>query len=122
MFFFFKFFLTSSRPNPAPLRHFLPCVRLGIVNQLGPESMERLRHYAENMQGGAGQGAGAADDDEDDEEDEDVPSLVENFEVIQCTVSTRNFLSPDDPESNFEVILQNISHSVYFQQACSIPN
>ena len=49
--------------------------------------MERLRHYAENMQGGAGQGAGAADDDEDDEEDEDVPSLVENFEVIQCTVA-----------------------------------
>ena len=45
----------------------------GILNQLGPESMGRLREYATNtMDNGAVE--------EDDEDDDDVPDLVENFE------------------------------------------
>lgn len=47
----------------------------GILNQLGPESMDRLRKYAESLGVGAA-GADAAEEDEDDE----VPELVENFE------------------------------------------
>lgn len=50
----------------------------GILSQLGPESMDYLRSYAEAMgayppQGAAGAAAEAEDDDE-------VPDLVENFE------------------------------------------
>ena len=59
----------------------------GILNQLGPESMDRLRRYAESVGAGGGGGApGIAgqtieeeDEDEDDDDDE-VPDLVENFE------------------------------------------
>jgi nascent polypeptide-associated complex subunit beta len=48
----------------------------GILNQLGPESMDRLRKYAESL--GVGAGQSAAEEEEDDEDD--VPDLVENFE------------------------------------------
>jgi len=52
----------------------------GILNQLGPESMDRLRDFATSQYGAsAGAGAGAADEEEED--DDDVPDLVENFEV-----------------------------------------
>ena len=55
----------------------------GILNQLGPESMDRLRDFATSQYGpGAGAGAGAAEEEEDD--DDDVPDLVENFEVRVC--------------------------------------
>lgn len=48
--------------------------------QLGPESMEYLRQYAESVQGGqVPAAAGIAEEDEDDDDDE-VPDLVENFE------------------------------------------
>ncbi len=50
----------------------------GIISQLGPESMERLREYANeiNAAGGAAGAEATADDSDDDE----VPELVENFE------------------------------------------
>ena len=49
-----------------------------IIQQLGPESMDRLRRYAESLgvPGAAGQAGVSAEDDDDDE----VPELVENFE------------------------------------------
>jgi nascent polypeptide-associated complex subunit beta len=54
----------------------------GILAQLGPESMDYLRAYAESM--GAGlkaQKAGMETVKEgDEEEDDEVPDLVENFE------------------------------------------
>lgn len=45
----------------------------GILNQLGPESMARLREYAINNMAN-----GEAEEEEDD--DDEVPDLVENFE------------------------------------------
>ena len=50
----------------------------GILNQLGPESMDRLREFATSQYGGAG--AGGAADEEEEPDDDDVPDLVENFE------------------------------------------
>ena len=49
-----------------------------ILNQLGPEGLERLRKYAESLgvPGVSQNNAAAAADDDDDE----VPELVENFE------------------------------------------
>lgn len=50
----------------------------GILSQLGPESMDYLRSYADLMKAGAaGAGLGAV---EEGEEDDEVPDLVENFE------------------------------------------
>lgn len=51
----------------------------GILNQLGAESMSRLREYAARMQGQQ-QGGIEEEDDDEDEDDDDVPELVENFE------------------------------------------
>lgn len=48
-----------------------------ILNQLGPESMDRLREYAAQMDAA---NSGKADDDADDSDDDEVPELVENFE------------------------------------------
>jgi nascent polypeptide-associated complex subunit beta len=65
-------FAISGRGEDKPLTDLLP----GILSQLGPESMEKLKEYAAAM--GAAQGAaGGADEDDDDDE---VPDLVENFE------------------------------------------
>lgn len=51
----------------------------GILSQLGPESMDYLRSYADIMKAAAGgQGLGAVE--EEGEEDDEVPDLVENFE------------------------------------------
>jgi nascent polypeptide-associated complex subunit beta len=56
----------------------------GILSQLGPESMDYLRSYAEAMKGAAGMGASGTDTinegDEEEDEDDEVPDLVENFE------------------------------------------
>lgn len=55
----------------------------GILTQLGEESMDYLRSFAERSGAlGAMGGAGAAATmpDEDDEDDDQVPELVENFE------------------------------------------
>lgn len=57
----------------------------GILTQLGPESMDYLRAYAEAMgakppkAGGAGVETIAEGDEEEEEEDQ-VPDLLENFE------------------------------------------
>ena len=57
----------------------------GILNQLGPESMDKLRKIAEKL-GASNAGAGVQqsptidEDDEEDDDDDDVPDLVENFE------------------------------------------
>lgn len=46
----------------------------GILNQLGPDSLENLKKLAANYQQG-----GAVDDDDDE-----VPELVENFEEVSA--------------------------------------
>eukprot|EP00128_Syssomonas_multiformis_P010012 Colp12_sorted_trinity150504_noHs@18980 len=52
----------------------------GILSQLGPESMDYLRSYADIMKNSnGGQGLGAVEE-EGEEEDDEVPDLVENFE------------------------------------------
>lgn len=51
----------------------------GILNQLGPESMDYLRSYVDIMKAAAGAG-GLAPTEEGEEEDDEVPDLVENFE------------------------------------------
>ena len=50
-----------------------------ILNQLGPESMDKLRKYAENIQAGQ-TGATQTIEEEDEDDDDEVPDLVENFE------------------------------------------
>jgi nascent polypeptide-associated complex subunit beta len=62
-------FVISGTAESKQLTDLLP----GILNQLGPESMDRLRKYAESL---GVSGMGAAEEEEDDE----VPELVENFE------------------------------------------
>ncbi len=54
----------------------------GILTQLGPESMDYLRSYAEAMGAKVPKAGGGVETiAEGDEEDEDeVPDLVENFE------------------------------------------
>ena len=54
----------------------LPELLPGILTQLGPEHMDRLRKYAESM----GVSSGAKPEEEGDDDDEEVPDLVENFE------------------------------------------
>lgn len=67
-------FVVSGHAETKQLTDLLP----GILNQIGPESMERLRKYAESIgMTGAG-GAGGAEEEEED--DDEVPELVENFE------------------------------------------
>ena len=73
-------FVISGDSETKPVAELLP----GILTQLGPVQMDRLKSLVES-QGGAnygGMGAGAAggDDDDDDDDDDDVPELVENFE------------------------------------------
>lgn len=63
-------YVVSGTVETKRLEELLP----GILNQLGPESMGRLREYA-NSTIGNGQ-----TEEEDDEDDDDVPDLVENFE------------------------------------------
>lgn len=54
---------------------------LGILNQLGAESLTHLKKLASNVTGGAGADApSAGGDDNDDDDDDDVPDLVENFD------------------------------------------
>ena len=64
----------SGRPEFKQVTEMLP----DILNQLGPESMERLREYAAQMD--ASQKGAAGAEDEDDEDDDEVPDLVDNFE------------------------------------------
>ena len=67
-------FVVTGNAETKPLQELLP----GILHQLGPESMERLRSYAQQM--GAGQGAGSIPEGDDEDDDDAVPELVENFE------------------------------------------
>jgi len=65
-------FVVTGAAETKPVQELLP----GILHQLGPESMNLLRSYAQQqMAGGAG---GIPEGNEDD--DEEVPELVENFE------------------------------------------
>lgn len=52
----------------------------GILSQLGPESMDYLRSYADIMKAAAGGAGGLETTEEGEEEDDEVPDLVENFE------------------------------------------
>ena len=84
-------FQVSGKTETKPMTDYLP----DILNQLGPESMDRLRKYAESLNvGGAGAGAGAGagmgmpaaaaggaiPEGEEDSDDDDVPELVDNFD------------------------------------------
>jgi len=81
-------FQVTGKAETKPMTDLLP----DILNQLGPESMDKLREYAASLQGsmGAGAGAGAApaegsipEADENDSDDEGVPDLVDNFNEDQ---------------------------------------
>jgi nascent polypeptide-associated complex subunit beta len=50
----------------------------GILNQLGPENMSKLRELASSGSLGGANASQAVE--EEDEDDDDVPDLVENFE------------------------------------------
>ncbi len=63
-------FVVSGNAETKPLAEMLP----KVIDQLGPESIERLRKIAEQMGMFGNAGASAA------AEDDDVPELVENFE------------------------------------------
>jgi len=70
-------FVVSGPTQVKRLEELLP----QILTQLGPESMDYLRSYAESM--GAlkpKQGGNIETINEGDEEDDEVPDLVENFE------------------------------------------
>ena len=59
----------------------LPELLPGILNQLGPESMDRLRKYAESMNSGQSQQPETIEEvNEEEDDDDEVPDLVENFE------------------------------------------
>lgn len=63
-------YVVSGTVETKRLEDLLP----GILNQLGPESMGRLREYAaSSMENGQ-------IEEDDEEDDDDVPDLVENFE------------------------------------------
>ena len=66
-------FSINGRGEEKALTDLLP----GIIPQLGPESMDKLREYAAQISAAQGGAAEGADDDDDDDE---VPDLVENFE------------------------------------------
>lgn len=70
-------FVVSGVTEVKRLEELLP----GILTQLGPESMDYLRSYAEAM-GAKVPKAGSSVEpiQEGDEEDDEVPDLVENFE------------------------------------------
>jgi len=67
-------FVVSGNAETKPMTDLLP----GILEQLGPESIDRLRKIAEQMgaMGGAGPSGAGVENDDDDE----VPTLVESFE------------------------------------------
>lgn len=78
-------FQVTGKAETKPMTEYLP----DILNQLGPESMERLRAYAATLQGaggaggagipGAGQDTAIAEgDNEDDSDDDEIPDLVDN--------------------------------------------
>eukprot|EP01038_Epipyxis_sp_PR26KG_P006027 gene6027-8299_t len=74
-------YVVSGSSETKKLEDFLP----GILNQLGPESMEYLRKYAEAYSAGKPSGTGNSAtinevDEEEEEDDDEVPDLVENFE------------------------------------------
>ena len=64
-------YVVSGTVETKRLEELLP----GILNQLGPESMGRLREYATSTMGN-----GAIEEEDDD--DDEVPDLVENFEEV----------------------------------------
>ena len=68
-------FVVTGSAETKPLQELLP----GILHQLGPESMDRLRQYAQSMGAGGGAAGGSIPEGEDEDDDE-VPELVENFE------------------------------------------
>jgi len=59
-------YVISGSTETKKLTDLLP----GILNQLGPESMDRLRQYAAMMQGQQGAAADEEDEDEDDDEED----------------------------------------------------
>ncbi len=52
----------------------------GILSQLGQESMDYLRSYAEQYSAAQGGASGTINEGNEEEDDDEVPDLVENFE------------------------------------------
>jgi len=69
-------YVVSGATEVKRLEELLPA----ILTQLGPESMDYLRSYAEAMGAKAPKGGAVEPIQEGDEEDDEVPDLVENFE------------------------------------------
>jgi nascent polypeptide-associated complex subunit beta len=80
-------FQVTGKAETKPMTDLLP----DILNQLGPESMERLRAYAASLQGASGAAAAAAPagqepiaEEGEDSDDDEIPDLVdENFDDAQ---------------------------------------
>ena len=72
-------YVVSGNAETKNLTDLLP----GIMTQLGPESVDRLRQYAAAMAGTNPAAGGSIPEGED--EDDDVPELVENFEEAAAT-------------------------------------
>ena len=69
-------YVVSGTAETKTLNELLP----QILNQLGPESMDRLRDIAQSQYGAGGQMGASGNAEEEDDDDDDVPDLVENFE------------------------------------------
>jgi nascent polypeptide-associated complex subunit beta len=65
-------YVISGQCETKSLQELLP----GIINQLGPDSLQNLKKIAEQYSGNGGEGGG----DDDDDDDDDIPDLVENFD------------------------------------------
>eukprot|EP00595_Chromulina_sp_UTEXLB2642_P001817 CAMPEP_0196764786 /NCGR_PEP_ID=MMETSP1095-20130614/6855_1 /TAXON_ID=96789 ORGANISM="Chromulina nebulosa, Strain UTEXLB2642" /NCGR_SAMPLE_ID=MMETSP1095 /ASSEMBLY_ACC=CAM_ASM_000446 /LENGTH=147 /DNA_ID=CAMNT_0042121229 /DNA_START=87 /DNA_END=530 /DNA_ORIENTATION=- len=63
-------FVVTGNAEVKQMTELLP----NILSQLGPESLERLRKYAESL------GANGTNQSNNDDDDDEVPDLVENFE------------------------------------------
>ena len=69
-------FSISGQGEHKELSEMLP----GILNQLGPDSLNSLKRLAETYTPGADAPVANASAEADDDSDDDVPDLVENFD------------------------------------------
>lgn len=69
-------YVISGNAQTKKLQDLLP----GIIDQLGPESMDDLKKIYQSYAAQAG--AAQAGEEQDDDDDDDVPELVENFEEV----------------------------------------
>ena len=58
----------------------------GILNQLGPDSLNSLKRLAETYQPGVGAPVAEAADDADEDSDDDVPGMRYNCRPARCVL------------------------------------